>query len=168
MRNFLLYPFPLSFCTKQLIGSATIFSHILTTLDNEQHKKLMKMVHLLHRTNFLLLKFDRSLQLFLILCHSWLCFSLVSLIDFNWVANGFTCHTRSTPKFICGKWMLLEDEFELWIYEPVRGMNASGKKNRPMKFFFHVAKTLIFPSNVVHEMRFLRFSLLTFDAWNAV
>ena len=145
MRNFLPYPFPLSFCTKQLIGSATIFSHILTTLDNEQHKKLMKMVHLLHRTNFLLLKFDRSLQLFLILCHSWLCFSLVSLIDFNWVANGFTCHTRSTPKFICDKWILLEDEFELWIYQPVRGMNASRKTIDPWSFSFMLQKPQYFP-----------------------
>ena len=37
------------------------------------------------------------------------------------------------------------------------------KNNRPMKFFFHVAKTSIFPSNLEHEMRF--FKVFPFNFW---
>lgn len=56
-----------------------------------------------------------------------------------------------------GRWIWIVN---LWTGERHECLR---KNNRPMKFFFHVAKTSIFPSNLEHEMRF--FKVFPFNFW---
>ena len=56
-----------------------------------------------------------------------------------------------------GRWIWIVN---LWTSERHECLR---KNNRPMKFFFHVAKTSIFPSNLEHEMRF--FKVFPFNFW---